>query len=91
MEMMKKNMKFRKQKDTENINILPLFLNFGDEKITSLDIYIGNPHKGEQLQYNGVLYDITNVRYHFKEGLNPYKELFLEEVPNPLLPDGLRD
>ena len=84
-------MKFRKQKDTENINILPLFLNFGDKKIKSLDIYIGDPHRGEQLQYNGVLYDITNVRYHFKEGLNPYKELFLEEVPNPLLPDGLRD
>lgn len=84
-------MKFRKQKDTDDMNNLSLFLNFGDEKITSLDIYIGDPHRGEQLQYNRVLYDITNVIYHFKEGFNPYKELFLEEVPNPLLPDGLRD
>lgn len=84
-------MKFRKQKDTDDMNNLSLFLNFGDKKIKSLDIYIGDPHKGEQLQYNGVLYDITNVRYHFKEGFNPYKELFLEEVSTPLLPDGLGD
>lgn len=84
-------MKFNKQKDTDNMNILPLYLNFGDNKIKSFDFYIGNPHKGEQLQYNGVLYNIINVVYHFKEGFDPYKELFLEEVPNPLLPDSLRD
>lgn len=78
-------MRFKKQKDTDDMNILPLFLNLGDDKTKSLDICIGDPHKGEQFQYNGVLYNITNVVYHFKEGLDPYKELFLEEVPNPLL------
>ena len=89
--MKEKDMRFRKQKNTNDMNTLPLLLNFGDKKTNPLDIYIGNPHKGEQFQYNGVLYNITNVRYHFKEGLNPYKELFLEKVPNPWLPDGLRD
>ena len=31
-------MRFKKQKDTDDMNILPLFLNLGDDKTKSLDI-----------------------------------------------------
>lgn len=54
-------------------------LNFGDGITKIIDIPIGNPHKGEQLQYSGVIFDILNVRYHYKGGYTTWMELFLTE------------
>lgn len=70
---------FKKNKESSKLNP-SIYLNFGNNNTKELEINIEVPHKGEQFQYNGILYDITNVKYHYKEGFDPYIELFLGEV-----------
>ena len=37
------------------------------------------PNEGNHFQYNGILYLVKKVTYHYKEGFKPYIELFLIE------------
>lgn len=57
-----------------------LFLNFGNNRTEKLEPEIAfEIHVGEQFQYNGVVYDVTDVKHHYKEGFAPYTEIMLSE------------
>ena len=60
-------------------------LNFGNNRTKELEPeIIFDFHIGEQFQYNGIVYEITNIRHHFKEGFAPYSELFLTDKENDI-------
>lgn len=57
-----------------------LLLNFNDNRMKEVESEIlFSFHVGEQFQYNGAVYDITNIKHHFKEGFAPYTEIMLSE------------
>ena len=79
---------FRKKRiPEEKESLFFIILNFGNGKTKTLDdvdaesIKHFTLHKGDQFQYNGIVYDVTDVRLHLKEGFKPYMEFFLKEVP----------
>lgn len=66
---------------SKNQSIYPkLLLNFGNNRIQELEPEIAfNVHSGEQFQYKGIVYDITDIKHHYKEGFAPYTEIMLSE------------
>lgn len=57
-----------------------LLLNFGNNRTKELEPEITfSIHVGEQFQYNGIVYDITDIKHHYKEGFAPYTEIMLSE------------
>ena len=57
-----------------------LLLNFGNNRTKELEPEIAfRVYSGEQFQYNGITYDITDVKHHYKEGFAPYTEIMLSE------------
>lgn len=57
-----------------------LLLNFGNNRTEELNPeIIFKFHAGERFQYNGIVYNITDVKHHYKEGFAPYTEIMLSE------------
>lgn len=65
----------------KNTLIYPrLLLDFGNNRTEELGPeFAFRVHPGEQFQYNGTIYDITDVRHHYKEGFAPCTEIMLSE------------